>query len=260
MNLPQAARASAPTAALPTIGISAVVPVFNEAETIEEIVRRLEHVPVIRQIVVVDDCSRDGTQEIVRRLVSERRVVAAFHDRNRGKGAALRSGLPLVQEEYLAIQDADLEYDPRDFIAMAELIERYDAQVIYGSRFLGAGRSGMLWTHYLGNRGLTLLFNFMFGRWITDMETCYKLFRTSLLRQIGIDNDRFDVDPELTAKVVRAGHKIYESPVSYVGRPYIAGKKIKPRDAFTAVETLWHYRRWRPQPVAEPEPVGAARG
>lgn len=214
---------------------------------------------MIRQIVVVDDCSRDGTQDIVRRLVAENRVLASFHERNRGKGAALRSGLPLVQEEYLAIQDADLEYDPRDFIPMAELIERHNAQVIYGSRFLGAGRSGMLWTHYLGNRGLTLLFNLMFQRWITDMETCYKLFRTSLLRQIGIDNDRFDVDPELTAKVVRAGHRIYESPVSYVGRPYLAGKKIKPRDAFTAVETLWRYRRWRPQPAEVAEPVPLAK-
>lgn len=258
MNLPERARAAAPAAPLPTIGISAIIPVYNEAETIEEIVRRLEQVPVIRQIVVVDDYSRDGTQAIVQRLVAEGRVLAVFHERNRGKGAALRSGLPLVREEYLAIQDADLEYDPRDFMKMAELIERYDAQVIYGSRFLGADRSGMLWTHYLGNRGLTLLFNLMFQRWITDMETCYKLFRTSLLRQIGIDNDRFDVDPELTAKVVRAGHKIYETSVSYVGRPYLAGKKIKPRDAFTAVETLWHYRRWRPQPVAEP--VGVARG
>ncbi|HNP85209.1 MAG TPA: glycosyltransferase family 2 protein [Kouleothrix sp.] len=258
MNLPERARAAAPAAPLPTIGISAIIPVYNEAETIEEIVRRLEQVPVIRQIVVVDDYSRDGTQAIVQRLVAEGRVLAVFHERNRGKGAALRSGLPLVREEYLAIQDADLEYDPRDFMKMAELIERYDAQVIYGSRFLGADRSGMLWTHYLGNRGLTLLFNLMFQRWITDMETCYKLFRTSLLRQIGIDNDRFDVDPELTAKVVRAGHKIYETSVSYVGRPYLAGKKIKPRDAFTAVETLWRYRRWRPQPVAEP--VGVARG
>lgn len=243
----------------PKIGITAIVPVYNEAETIEEIVSRLERVPVIRQIVVVDDCSCDGTQAIVRRLVDEGRVLASFHERNRGKGAALRSGLPLVQEEYLAIQDADLEYDPRDFLKMVELIERYDAQVIYGSRFLGAGRTGMLWTHYLGNRGLTLLFNLMFQRWITDMETCYKLFRTNLLRRIGIDNDRFDVDPELTAKVVRAGYTIYESPVSYVGRPYLAGKKIKPRDAFTAVETLWRYRRWRPQPVAEHEVASAAR-
>jgi glycosyltransferase involved in cell wall biosynthesis len=225
----------------PKIGITAIVPVYNEAETIEEIVSRLERVPVIRQIVVVDDCSCDGTQAIVRRLVDEGRVLASFHERNRGKGAALRSGLPLVQEEYLAIQDADLEYDPRDFLKMVELIERYDAQVIYGSRFLGAGRTGMLWTHYLGNRGLTLLFNLMFQRWI------------------GIDNDRFDVDPELTAKVVRAGYTIYESPVSYVGRPYLAGKKIKPRDAFTAVETLWRYRRWRPQPVAEHEVASAAR-
>lgn len=220
--------------------------------------RRLEQVPLVRQIVVVDDRSNDGTQEIIRRLVAEGRVDACFHERNRGKGAALRSGLALVREEYLVIQDADLEYHPREFVRMAEVVQRHDAQVVYGSRFLGAERSGMLWTHYLGNRGLTLLFNLMFQRWITDMETCYKLFRTSLLRQIGIDNNRFDVDPELTAKVVRAGHTIYEVPVAYTGRPYLAGKKIKPRDAFTAIETLWRYRRWRPQ--VEAAAHGAARG
>ncbi len=246
MNLPTPAPAKQAEARAP-IGLTAIVPVFNEADTIEEIVRRLEQVPVVRQIVVVDDHSSDGTQAIIQRLAAEGRVDASFHQRNRGKGAALRSGLELVQQEYLVIQDADLEYHPREFARMAEVVQRQGAQVVYGSRFLGAERSGMLWTHYLGNRGLTLIFNLMFGRWLTDMETCYKLFRTSLLRQIGIDNDRFDVDPELTAKVVRAGYTIYEIPVAYTGRPYDAGKKIKPRDAFTAIETLWRYRRWRPR-------------
>jgi glycosyltransferase involved in cell wall biosynthesis len=221
-------------------------------------VRRLEQVPAIRQIVVADDGSRDGTQTIVRRLVAEGRVVACFHERNTGKGAALRSGLRLVDQEYMVIQDADLEYDPRDFQRMVDLIARHGAQVIYGSRFLGASRTGMLWTHYLGNRGLTVLFNILFRQRLTDMETCYKLFRTNLLRHVGIDNDRFDIDPELTAKIIRAGYTIYEIPVSYTGRPYVAGKKIKPRDALTAILTLWRYRRWRPQVGAEevrPAPV-----
>ena len=262
MNFREPASPNAPAASplRPTIGLSAIIPVFNEAGTIEEIVHRLEQVPVIRQIVIADDGSRDGTQAIVRRLAAEGRVVACFHERNSGKGAALRSGLRLVDQEYLVIQDADLEYDPRDFLRMVDLIAQQNAEVIYGSRFLGASRTGMLWTHYLGNRGLTVLFNILFRQRLTDMETCYKLFRTSLLRQVGIDNDRFDIDPELTAKVIRAGHSIYEIPVSYVGRPYLAGKKIKPHDALTAVATLWRYRRWRPLVSAdEARPAQVAR-
>ena len=253
MNFREPVSPNAPAALppQPTIGLSAIIPVYNEADTIEEIVRRLEQVPVIRQIVIADDASSDGTQAIIRRLVEEGRVAACFHERNSGKGAALRSGLRLVDQDYMVIQDADLEYDPRDFLRMVDLIVQHNAQVIYGSRFLGGSRTGMLWTHYLGNRGLTILFNILFRQRLTDMETCYKLFRTSLLRQVGIDNDRFDVDPELTAKVIRAGHSIYEIPVSYTGRPYLAGKKIKPHDALTAVATLWRYRRWRPLVSAE---------
>lgn len=233
------------------VSLSALVPVYNEAHTIEEIVRQLEHISVVNEIVVVDDGSIDGTQEIVRRLEGEGRVIACLHQRNRGKGAALRSGLELVQQDYMVIQDADLEYDPRDFYTMVDAVKQQGAQVVYGSRFLGNHRTGMLWTHYTGNRGLTLLFNLLYQQWITDMETCYKLFRTDLLRHLRIDNDRFDVDPELTAKIVRAGHTIHEVPVCYNGRPYIAGKKIKPRDGFTAIRTLWFYRRWHPKPATD---------
>lgn len=220
---------------------------YNEANTIEEIVRRLEQITVVRQIVVVDDGSVDETVEIVKRLVTESRVVASFHGYNRGKGAALRSGLTLATENYIVIQDADLEYDPHDFNKMVETIAKTGARVIYGSRFLNTQRTGMIWTHYLGNRLLTAIFNVMYGQRLTDMETCYKLFWTDLLRELEIDNDRFDVDPELTAKIVRAGHRIYELPVSYAGRPYLAGKKIRPRDAVTAIGTLWRYRLWRPK-------------
>jgi len=220
--------------------------VYNEVETIEEIVRRLEQISVVRQIVVVDDGSDDGTAQIVQHLTASGRVVACFHERNLGKGAALRSALRLASEEYLVIQDADLEYDPQDFYAMVRVVQETKAQVIYGSRFLGAPRTGMIWSHYLGNRLLTAIFNLLYNQRLTDMETCYKLFSTDLLRQLGIDNDRFDVDPELTAKIIRAGYKIYEVPVSYVGRPYLAGKKIKPIYALTAIKTLWHYRHWQP--------------
>lgn len=227
------------------IYLSAVIPVYNEVDTIEEIVRRLEQVSVVRQIIVVDDCSRDGTREIVSRLAQDGRVDAFFHDRNRGKGAALRSGLELVKEEYLVIQDADLEYNPQDFYAMIDVVHTVQAQVVYGSRFMGKPRTGMIWSHWLGNRALTFLFNMLYGQRLTDLETCYKMFNTELLRRLGIDNDRFDVDPEITAKVVRSGVRIYEVPVCYAGRPYLAGKKIRARDALSAIKTMWRYRNWR---------------
>jgi len=229
------------------IRLSALVPVYNEAETIEEIVRRLEQISIIRQIVVVDDGSLDETPVIVKRLSDAGRVVAYFHERNYGKGAALRHAIELAEENYLVIQDADLEYDPQDFYAMARVVQETGAQVVYGSRFLDARRTGMLWTHYFGNRFLTMFFNWLYGQRLTDMETCYKLFRTDLLKQLRIVNDRFDMDPELTAKIVRTGHKIYEVPVSYVGRPYLAGKKIRPADAISAIKTLWNYRHWQPE-------------
>jgi len=230
-----------------TIHLSALIPVYNEVDTLEKIIVLLEQVPVVRQIIVVDDGSTDDTQSVLRRLAEAGRVVAHFHQHNQGKGSALRDALRLANEEYLVIQDADLEYDPRDLQKMAAEIQRTGAQVVYGSRFKGGRRTGMLWSHYLGNRLLTEAFNLLYRQRLTDMETCYKLFRTDLLVRLGIDNDRFDIDPELTAKVVRAGQRIVEVPVSYAGRPYLAGKKIRPNDAFTALRTLWHYRNWQPK-------------
>jgi glycosyltransferase involved in cell wall biosynthesis len=226
--------------------LAALIPVYNEKETIAEIVTQLERISVIRQIIIADDGSVDGTREIIASLVASGRVDAVMHERNQGKGAALRSALTLVREPYLVIQDADLEYDPSDFYPMVEVIRSRGAQVVYGSRFMGGRRSGMLWTHYLGNRLLTLIFNLMYWQRLTDMETCYKLFRTDLLRQIGIDHDGFDADPELTAKIVRAGVPIIEVPISYAGRTYLAGKKIRAHHAVTAVQTLLRYRRWSP--------------
>jgi glycosyltransferase involved in cell wall biosynthesis len=228
----------------PGIYLSVLIPVYNEAQTLAELVQRLEQISIIRQIVVVDDGSRDETPQIVKRLSDEGRVVAYYHKRNYGKGAALRQALELAKEDYLIIQDADLEYDPQDFYSMARIVQETGAMVVYGSRFLSIRRTGMIWTHYLGNRFLTTLFNLLYGQKLTDMETCYKLFRTDLLRKLKIDNDRFDIDPELTAKIVRCGQKIYEVPVSYAGRPYLAGKKIRPKDALSAIKTLWNYRLW----------------
>jgi glycosyltransferase involved in cell wall biosynthesis len=237
-----------PPPAKPPVYLSALIPVYNEVDTLEAIVARLEQVPLVRQIIVVDDASTDGTPERVRQLAAAGRVEAIYHQHNKGKGAALRNALRLAREDYLVIQDADLEYDPQDFNRMVDIIVQTGAQVVYGSRFKGGRRTGMLWTHYLGNRGLTVLFNLLYGQRLTDMETCYKLFRTTLLARLGIDNDRFDIDPEITAKVIRAGQRIYEVPVSYAGRPYLAGKKIRPQDALSAVSTLWRYRGWQPPP------------
>lgn len=236
---------------VPGVTLTALVPIYNESQTVEEIIQRLEQITIVRQIVAVDDASTDDSRAIVRRLAEEGRVTACYHTVNRGKGAALRSAMELATEPYIAFQDADLEYDPQDFYLMAAAISRTQAPVVYGSRFLGKPRTGMIWSHYLGNRGLTALFNLLFGQQITDMETCYKIFRTDVLRVLGIDHDRFDVDPELTAKVVRAGYRIQEVPVSYAGRPYLAGKKIRPQDALTAITTLWRYRFWKP-PVVKP--------
>lgn len=254
MSLP-AATTPTPTdgADRRAIRIAAVIPVYNERDTLEEIVSRLERVDIVRQIVIADDGSIDGTRGVIEALAAAGRVDAVLHESNQGKGAALRSGLALVREEYLVIQDADLEYDPNDFPALVEAIHRQNAQVVYGSRFLGGARSGMLWTHYLGNRLLTLIFNLMYWRRLSDMETCYKLFRTNLLRRLRIEHDDFDVDPELTAKIVRAGLTIVEVPISYTGRSYVAGKKIRARHALSAVRTLWSYRRWQP-PVSADEP------
>lgn len=247
MTSPNQGLAPKPT----KVTLTALVPVYNESATVEELIRRLAQISLVRQIIAVDDASTDDSRAIVQRLAAHGYVTACYHSVNRGKGAALRSALALATEPYIAFQDADLEYDPQDFYAMAQAIQQHDAAVVYGSRFLGRQRTGMLWTHYLGNRGLTLLFNLLFRQRLTDMETCYKIFRTDILRLIGIDHDRFDVDPELTAKVIRAGYPIHEVPVSYRGRPYLAGKKIRPRDAFTAVLTLWRYRTWHPRSVAQ---------
>ncbi len=232
-----------------SFNLTALVPVYNEVSTLEEIISRLERVPIVKQIVVVDDCSRDGTTDIIRKLEAAGRVTAGYHPENRGKGAALRFAVSLANQEYVVIQDADLEYDPNELVKLAAVIKQTGSQVVYGSRFLGAKRSGMLLTHYLGNRALTLAFNILFWQRITDMETCYKMFKTSLLRDIKIDCDRFNVDPELSAKAIRCGQKIIEVPITYTGRPYDSGKKIKPIDAWYALSTLLRYRTWRPSPA-----------
>lgn len=225
--------------------LTIIIPVYNEAQTIGQVLTLLTELSFATQIIVVNDASTDDTAEIVAQHPNAVRITVLHHPRNLGKGAAIRTAVPYVRGDVMVIQDADLEYNPRELGLLMARIEE-GADVVYGTRF-GAHRPlGMLGTHRVGNRVLTMLFNTLYGTMLTDLETCYKMFRTHVIHRIGIDHDRFDIDPELTAKCVRSGYQIVEVPVHYLGRPYRAGKKIRPRDAFSALRTMWRYRKHTP--------------
>jgi len=222
--------------------LSVIVPVFDERNTVVEIVRRMRSVelPVGLQIVIVDDGSSDGTRDVLRHL-GDSTVIVVMHDRNRGKGAAIRTGLEHVTGDLVLIQDADLEYDPEDWPKLLAPILRGKAQVVYGSRFTGERRN-MLVLHWVGNRFLSLVTNLLYDTTLSDMETCYKLFERDVLRGITIHAQRFEFEPEITAKILRKGIRIYEVPISYAGREADEGKKITWRDGFIALWTLVKYR------------------
>jgi glycosyltransferase involved in cell wall biosynthesis len=222
--------------------LSVIVPVYDERNTVVEIVRRMRSVtlPVGLQIVIVDDGSSDGTRDVLRHL-GDSTVSVVMHDRNRGKGAAIRTGLQHVTGDLVLIQDADLEYDPEDWPKLLAPILRGKAQVVYGSRFTGERRN-MLVLHWLGNRFLSVITNVLYDTTLSDMETCYKLFERDVLRGITIRASRFEFEPEITAKVLRKGIRIYEVPISYAGREVDEGKKITWRDGFLALWTLVKYR------------------
>jgi glycosyltransferase involved in cell wall biosynthesis len=222
--------------------LSVIVPVYNEKVTVAEIIRRIRAIelPVDVEIIVVDDGSSDGTDKVLTAL-SDSTVHVLTHAVNRGKGAAIRTGMGVARGDLLLIQDADLEYDPADWPKLVEPILRGRARVVYGSRFTGE-RKNMLPLHWIGNRFLSLVTNLLYSSTMSDMETCYKLFDRSVLEGITVESDRFDFEPEITAKVLRRGHRIYEVPISYAGRELADGKKITWRDGFGALRALIKYR------------------
>ena len=221
--------------------LSVVMPVFNEITTIDEIVERVISVPMRIQLIVVDDCSTDGTRDRLTRLQREHGFTLLLQERNQGKGAALRRGFTAVTGDIVVIQDADLEYSPEELPMLAELIVEGRADVVYGSRFLGRHRV-FLFTHYLGNRLLTLLTNVLYNTMLTDMETCYKVMRREVLASMTLESDGFGIEPEMTAKIFKRGYRVYEIPITYDGRSYEEGKKIGWKDGVVALWVLIKHR------------------
>lgn len=221
--------------------LSLVIPVYDEISTIEEILNRVRSVPQDKEIIVIDDGSVDGTREWLEKVTMED-VKVLFHSENQGKGAALRTGFEQVTGDIVIIQDADLEYDPRDYDCLISPIVDGRADVVFGSRFLGGPHRVLFFWHYVGNKVLTVLSNMLTNLNLTDMETGYKAFRTSLLREIRIKSNRFGFEPEITAKFAKLKCRMYEVPISYSGRGYEEGKKITWRDGLAA---LFHVIRFR---------------
>jgi glycosyltransferase involved in cell wall biosynthesis len=229
------------------VKLSVLIPIYNEHQTIEEVVRRVREVPVDKEIICVDDCSSDGTRDILQRLLDEGLIdQLVLQPKNRGKGAAIRAGVEKATGEAAIIQDADLEYDPREYARLMGPIEQGKADAVYGSRFAGEGPHRVLYFwHYVGNKLLTLVSNMMTNLNLTDMETCYKMFRREVLESLEIEENRFGLEPEMTAKLALGGWRIYEVGISYSGRTYAEGKKINWKDGVSAFRCILKYGLWR---------------
>lgn len=220
--------------------LSVVIPVYNERDTILEVVSRVNKVPLEKEIIIVDDFSTDGTREVLQNF-SHNNVKIFFHETNQGKGAALRTGFKQVQGDIVIIQDADLEYNPDEYPQIIAPIRDGHADAVFGSRFLGGPHRVHLFWHYVGNTFLTTLSNMFTNINLTDMETCYKAFRANLLKEFTIESNRFGIEPELTAKLARLKCRIYEVPISYCGRDYSEGKKINWKDGLAAIYWILYY-------------------
>ncbi len=214
--------------------LSVVMPAYNEEDTILEIIKRVKAVDIDKEIIIVDDCSKDGTRDILKKL-TDPVVKVFFHEVNQGKGAALKTGFSKATGDIVIVQDADLEYDPREYHKLLEPILDGRADVVYGSRFLGGTHRVLFYWHYLGNRFLTTLSNMFTNLNLTDMETCYKVFRREVIQSIDIKSKRFGVEPEVTAKLAKMRCRIYETDISYSGRTYDEGKKIGWKDGVSAL-------------------------
>jgi glycosyltransferase involved in cell wall biosynthesis len=247
------------------VKLSVLIPCYNEIETIAEIVDRVSAVEVRlkvrdgrfglpmtadhtvemvldKEIIIVDDGSRDGTRDLLPQLAQLPGVFVHYHKRNQGKGAAVRTAIEAATGDIMLVQDADLEYDPREYPALVQPILEQRSQVVYGSRFLGGPRKAMFFSHMLGNKVLTLFTNILFDTILSDMETCYKVFTYEVAQQLHLKSPGWGFDPEITAKILKRGYRIYEVPISYTGREYDEGKKISWRDGLTVMWTLLRYR------------------
>ena len=222
--------------------LSVVIPVYNEKDTIGEVLRRVQMVDLPKEIIVVDDCSTDGTREFLHALPSSEDLTIVLQPCNAGKGAALRAGFRKVRGDIVVVQDADLEYDPSEYPILIQPILAGKADVVYGSRFLAGPHRVLLFWHSVGNKILTTLSNMMTDLNLTDMETCYKVFRADVLEKIDLRENRFGFEPEFTAKIARARCRIYEVPISYSGRDYSEGKKIGWKDGVAALYFIMKYR------------------
>lgn len=222
--------------------LSVVIPVYNEVGNIKEILKRVRATRLASEIIVVDDCSQDGTRAVLQHLDGKGGVHVVLHEQNRGKGAAVRTGMERARGDVILIQDADLEYSPHDYPMLLQPIEEGIAEVVYGSRFLGGPRRAVMFWHMIANKLLTFMTNILYDAILSDMETGYKVFRREVIDGMTLRSSRFDFEPEFTAKVLKRHHRIYEVPISFNPRDYSEGKKIKLRDAFQAVWTLLKYR------------------
>lgn len=222
--------------------LSVIMPCYNEASTLSEILAKVRAIDLDKQIIAVDDNSSDDTYAILcQEAAADPNLIVIRHPANRGKGAAVRSGLARASGEIVIVQDADLEYDPQDYYELVKPIAEGRVNVVFGSRFLGR-HTGMYFWNALGNKALTFLTNFLFNCWISDMETCYKVMRTDIMRDLRLRSNDFRLEPEIAAKVLKRGQRIYEVPVSYLGRTYEEGKKMKPSQGLYAILALLQYR------------------
>ena len=222
--------------------LSVIMPVYNEKNTVAKIVERVLAVPVEKELLIVDDFSTDGTREILRQFEGRPGVKILLHPKNMGKGSAVRTAIPEITGDIAVIQDADLEYSPEEYPSLIAPILRGVADVVYGSRFYGCHRVFMVW-HYFGNKFLTFLTNVLYDTMLTDMETCYKVFRADVLKGMTLRSRRFDIEPEITAKALKnRKNRVYEMPITYDGRDYSEGKKIGVKDVLPALWALFKYR------------------